>query len=253
VLGRLGEVEGRFPVDLDAHLLRVGLVVAADAEDPPDGQSLRSAAHGDCGHRRDGKQHCAHGNLSLGKLRGVPANLAEMLFDVVDQQLIDHEGRRLHAPLGILAGGFDCQVGITQTAQRLGGVTDASPDVRRHVLERQSGRVRHRGNAGGVGVIAAPGFPRPPRDPYRLLAPERHELANVAEVVHDRPDSFSGDPGDQLGRELLDLSEDLVGRLLEQHGGGRAAGVGVRHVHAPGERAAGLRGCDIEASEEWTV
>jgi hypothetical protein len=64
----------------------------------------------------------------LAELRHVASNLAEVLGDVLQRQMVDHERRRFELPAGIPARGFDGQIGVAQGLQRVGRLLDRPAD-----------------------------------------------------------------------------------------------------------------------------
>ena len=120
MLRRLREIERRLAIDGDAHLLRVRLVVAADTEDATDRKALRSTADRRGRRRRRRKNELAHGFTLLLKLRHVAPDLADVLLDVPDDQVIDDEAGRLQAHSRVPARRFDVEIRITQPGQRRG-------------------------------------------------------------------------------------------------------------------------------------
>ena len=79
-----------------------------------------------------------------------------MLLDLLNQQMIDDEGRRLDAPARVPAGGFERKIGIAQPIQRVGGSVDCLTNVGEHVVQI----VRRRVDDGCQTLLAACGSPQ---------------------------------------------------------------------------------------------
>ena len=151
----------------------------------------------------------------LVELRDIPPNLTEVLLDVLNQKMIDHERCGFQSPSRILAGGLDRQLGIAHTAQRFSGLLHRLTNITKDASKGMACRVRDRRQTGGIAVIPAPQFVRSSRDANSFGRPEGYELADVAQNVHYRPDAFGRDPVDELRRKVFDLGDDFIGERLQ--------------------------------------